>query len=47
MSLLENVFQLFNSDGLRIGDVTFLFQLLKEVDISMQVPVLLISSVTI
>lgn len=47
MSLLENVFQLFNSDELRIGDVIFLFQLLKEVDVSMQVLVLLISSVTI
>lgn len=47
MSLLENVFQLFNSDELRIGDVTFLFQFLKEVDVSMQVLVLLISSVTI
>lgn len=40
MSLLENMFQIFNSDEFGIGDAIFLSQFLK--DISMQVLVLLI-----
>lgn len=44
MSSMEYAFQLFNNNELGIGDVIFLFQLLKNTNISVQVLVFLIST---